>query len=100
MATTQGPASHDQTGTPRAAAHAEDYAPSKAAIGGHPIHPMLIPFPIALLALAPVTDIAFAVTGAAFWAQMSLWLIAGGLLTGVLAAFVGMIDFIGVRKVR
>jgi hypothetical protein len=37
-------------------------APSKAAIAGHPIHPMLIPFPVALLSLLPVTDIVYATT--------------------------------------
>jgi hypothetical protein len=40
-------------------------APSKAAIAGHPIHPMLIPFPLALLTLVPVTDIVYATTDSA-----------------------------------
>jgi uncharacterized membrane protein len=36
---------------------------SKANIGGHPIHPMLIPFPIALWATSFVVDVLFIFCG-------------------------------------
>jgi uncharacterized membrane protein len=74
--------------------------PSKASIGGHPIHPMLIPFPVALLALVPLTDIVFAAGQGTFWAVASYYLIWAGVLTGGLAAAVGLIDFVGIRRVR
>jgi len=32
---------------------------STAQLAGHPIHPMLIPFPIACFVLAPFSDLAF-----------------------------------------
>ncbi|MFT3780504.1 MAG: DUF2231 domain-containing protein [Nibricoccus sp.] len=73
---------------------------SKAAIAGHPIHPMLIPFPIAFLSGAWITDLVFWKTGEAFWADFSFWLIAGGLLVGFLAALFGMIDFVGLHEAR
>jgi uncharacterized membrane protein len=43
-------------------AHPHDAIPSTASIGGHPIHPMLIPFPIAFLSGAVVTDIVYTTT--------------------------------------
>jgi len=75
-------------------------APSKAAIAGHPIHPMLIPFPVALLSLVPVTDIVFAATESTFWSSVSYYLLWAGLISAGLAAIVGLVDFIGVPRVR
>jgi uncharacterized membrane protein len=74
--------------------------PSKAAIAGHPIHPMLIPFPLALLSLVPVTDIVYATTNAVFWASVSYYLLWAGLVSAGLAAIFGLVDFIGVPRVR
>ncbi len=74
--------------------------PSTAAIGGHPIHPMLVPFPIAFLVAALVTDIAFAVTNDLFWARVSMWLLGGGLVMGALAALAGLTDFLTIRRAR
>jgi uncharacterized membrane protein len=74
--------------------------PSKAAIAGHPIHPMLIPFPFALLFLVPVTDVVYATTEAVFWASASYYLLWAGLVSAVLAAIFGLVDFIGVPRVR
>ena len=46
---------------------------STASIAGHPIHPMLIPFPIAFLVTAFVTDLAAWQSGNAAWAVASMW---------------------------
>ncbi len=73
---------------------------SRAAIGGHPLHPMLIPFPIAFLVTALLTDVVFWRTGNAFWAQASFWLVAAGVVTGLVAAVPGLIDFLGIGRVR
>lgn len=73
---------------------------SSATIKGHPLHPMLVPLPIGLLAGSLVTDIVFAITGQPFWALMSFWLIAGGLVTGLIAALPGLIDFGGNGRIR
>src|SRR5438552_7115603 len=40
-----------------------------AAIGDHPLHPMIIPFPVAFLVGAPIADLVFISTGDGFWAR-------------------------------
>jgi uncharacterized membrane protein len=77
-----------------------DPVPSAAAIGGHPLHPMLVPFPIAFLVGLLVSDIVNRVTGDPFWAEASYWLAVAGLVTGVLAAVAGLVDFMVRRRVR
>jgi uncharacterized membrane protein len=77
-----------------------DPIPSKAAIAGHPIHPILIPFPVAFLALVVVTDLVFAAGKGPFWALASYYLIWAGVVTGGVAAVFGMIDFVAIRRVR
>lgn len=74
--------------------------PSVATLFGHPVHPMLIPFPIAFLAALPLTDIAYWRSGDPFWLGASWWLCVAGLLTAPLAAFAGSIDFWGRRQIR
>jgi uncharacterized membrane protein len=73
---------------------------STASIKGHPIHPMLVSFPIALFLSALATDIAFAVDGSAGWAEASKWLIGGGIVGALLAALAGFVDFFGNKAVR
>jgi uncharacterized membrane protein len=75
-------------------------APSKAAIAGHPIHPMLIPFPLALLTLVPVSDIVYATTELPFWASVSYYMLWAGIVAAGLAAIFGLVDFLGVPRVR
>lgn len=66
---------------------------STATILGHPIHPMVIPFPIAFLTGAIVTDVLHTITEENAWAEASFWLILSGLVTGAVAAAIGFIDF-------
>lgn len=77
-----------------------DAKPSRAAIAGHPIHPMLVPFPIAFLVGALVVDLAFASTGDPFWARAGFWLLLAGIVTGAAAAVFGLVDFLGIPQVR
>ena len=77
-----------------------EFPRSTASIGGHPIHPMLVPFPIAFLVGALLTDIAFVRGGSAFWAEASSWLIGAGIVSALLAALFGFIDFFGERRIR
>lgn len=58
-----------------------------AALGGHPLHPMLVGFPITLLIGAFVTDVIYLATDRAFWAQGSVWLLAAGVAMGSWPAF-------------
>ena len=73
---------------------------STAHIGGHPIHPMLIPLPIGLLIAAFVCDLAFWGTGNAFWANVAFWALIGGVITALLAALFGFADFFGDAAIR
>lgn len=67
---------------------------SRASLKGHPLHPVLIPFPIAFLTGAVVFDIWGRSSG-----NQSLWTTGGylaiaGIVTAVLAAVPGFIDFL------
>src|SRR3954451_10430650 len=73
---------------------------STARIASHPIHPMLVPFPIACFVGTLVTDLAYWKTAEMMWANFSAWLLFAGLLVGVLAAIAGLIDFLSNRLIR
>ena len=73
---------------------------STAQIGGHPIHPMLIPFPITCLVGAFVTDLIFLNTGDRGFATASHWLIGFGIGTALVAAAAGLIDYMGDDRIR
>jgi uncharacterized membrane protein len=77
-----------------------DHPRSTATIGGHPIHPMLIPFPIACLVGAFVSDLLFLHFGTDAFANASKWLLAFGILTALVAAVFGLIDFMGDDRIR
>lgn len=61
---------------------------------GHPLHPMLIVFPLGLLPTAVACDIIYLVRSNSNWAHISYWLIAGGVLSGIVAAFFGFMDWL------
>ena len=73
---------------------------STASIAGHPIHPMLIPFPIAFLVTAFVTDLIFWSGGGDVWASASMWLLGFGLLMALAAAVFGFTDFFSEPGIR
>ena len=73
---------------------------STARVAGHPVHPMLVPFPIAFLIGALLADLAFWNTGDPFWAVAGAWLVGAGVVGGALAALAGLTDFLGSRRVR
>ncbi|HHY49717.1 MAG TPA: DUF2231 domain-containing protein [Alphaproteobacteria bacterium] len=73
---------------------------STAQIAGHPIHPMLVPFPIAFLVGTFVSDIVYAAGGGEFWATASYWLLAGAIVMALLAAVAGFTDFFGEPRIR
>lgn len=82
---------------PRTRSHTVE---SVLAIAKHPIHPMLVTFPIAFLSMVVVTDVLYLWLDAPFWAELSFWLNVGGLGMGVLAGIVGTIDMMSIRVVR
>ena len=73
---------------------------SRAAIGGHPLHPMMIHFPVAALIGLIGTDFAYLFTGDAFWARAGLWLAGVGAFGGWMASIAGVIDLVTVKRIR
>lgn len=68
---------------------------STAHINGHPIHPMLIPYPFALLTSAVAFDVAANASGRRSWAQTARHLTSVGLGSALVAAVPGIIDYFG-----
>jgi uncharacterized membrane protein len=66
---------------------------SRAKLVGHPIHPMLIPFPVGLLTTAVVFDIIYLITDRTGFSVAAAYAIAGGIIGGLLAAPFGWIDW-------
>ena len=78
----------------------ETHPHSTLKIGDHPVHPMLIPFPIVCFILTFAADVAYSRTSDAFWATGSRWLLGVGLVTAALAAVTGLTDYVGDAKLR
>lgn len=72
---------------------------STASIAGHPIHPMLIPFPVAFFVATLVCDIVFWRNGNATAATAATWLLGAGIVMALLAAVAGLIDVLGDRRI-
>src|SRR4051794_29072056 len=73
----------------------EDSMQSTAHVAGHPIHPMLIPYPFALLSAAAAFDIAAQVRDRPEWARTAQHLITVGVGTALVAALPGAVDYFG-----
>lgn len=69
-------------------------------IAGHPIHPMLVPFPIAFFVATFVCDIAYRSSSVPLWAAAALWLLGAGLVMAALAALAGLTEFLGEPRIR
>lgn len=65
---------------------------------GHPVHPMLVVFPLGLLSTAVIFDILYLVTGNEELAVAAFWTIAVGVVGGLLAAAFGLWDWLGIPK--
>jgi uncharacterized membrane protein len=76
---------------------------STASVAGHPIHAMLVPFPIVCFVGAFVTDLAYWYTEDGSWETFSVWLLTAGLIVAALAVIAGAIVFFanpGIRALR
>lgn len=66
---------------------------SRAKALGHAIHPMLIPFPLGLLATAVAFDVVYLSTDKPGFALASAYAMAAGVIGGLVAAPFGWIDW-------
>lgn len=71
---------------------------ARAKIFGHPIHQMLIVFPLGLLATSLIFDIVYKATGNGRWADITFVMIASGIVGGLLAAVFGFVDWLAIPK--
>jgi uncharacterized membrane protein len=69
-----------------------------ASLGKHPIHPMIIPFPIALWVFSVISDLIYFWHGNNIWRDyISFYTMAGGIIGAALAAVPGIIDYFSIR---
>lgn len=69
---------------------------SKARLFGHSIHQMLIVFPLGLLATSFIFDVVYLTTDSVRFADISFWMIASGIVGGLLAAVFGFVDWLAI----
>lgn len=67
---------------------------SRVKLFGHPVHPMLIVFPVGLFATAVIFDILTMATGNNAFPIVAFYMIAAGVAGGLLAAIFGFIDWL------
>jgi uncharacterized membrane protein len=66
---------------------------SKIKIAGHPVHPMLIAFPVACYTGTLVGFAVYAANGHLFWLNLAIALNVGGVCSAALAALPGLADW-------
>jgi len=71
---------------------------SRAKLFGHAIHPILIVYPLGLLSVGVIFDIIYLVTGNRTWTLVSFWMIAAGIIGGLLSAVFGLIDYLSIPR--
>jgi len=70
---------------------------SKASIGGHPVHPMLIPFPLALWTTSFAADVVYYFVRNSNLLLISKFMLAAGCLGALAAAVPGIIDWLAIK---
>jgi uncharacterized membrane protein len=63
---------------------------------GHPVHPMLIVFPLGLLATAVIFDVLYLITDRPGFPVAAAYAIAAGIIGGLVAALFGWIDWFAI----
>ncbi len=79
---------------------AERDVSSAVAVAGHPIHAMLVHFPIALTVITLGCDLMYWLEGDVFWPRAALWASGGAFWAGVTASLVGLAELLLVPGIR
>jgi uncharacterized membrane protein len=69
---------------------------SKVKFAGHPVHPMLIVFPLGLLATAVIFDIIYLLSDHSQWTVAAYYMIGAGIIGGLAAAAAGWVDWFAI----
>lgn len=73
---------------------------SVVALVGHPLHAMMVHFPIALVIATLGSDVFYWITGDEFFLRTGLWAAAFAFITGIAAAIAGTAELILVKGIR
>jgi uncharacterized membrane protein len=71
---------------------------ARAKILGHPIHQMLIVFPLGLFSTAVIFDVVHLLGGGPTWSIVAFWMIGAGIIGGLCAAVFGIIDWLAIPR--
>ncbi len=66
---------------------------TRANIKSHPLHPMLVPFPIAFLSGAFICDLVGGLADRAQWSNTGAYMAFAGIVAGLIAAVPGLVDY-------
>lgn len=69
---------------------------SKAKLLGHPIHPMLVAFPITFFTSTLIASIVYLATSDRDWFRLAYFANAAGVVTALIAAVPGFLDWTGI----
>jgi uncharacterized membrane protein len=69
-------------------------------VADHPLYAMLAPIPFVCFLITFFTDWTYAETADMQWANMSAWLLAGGLIISIVVVIIGLIDFFSEPRLR
>ena len=69
---------------------------SRVKVLGHSVHPMLIVFPLGLLATAMVFDLIYVFNENSIMAWVAYWMIVSGLIGGAIAGAAGWLDWLAI----
>ena len=69
---------------------------SRAKLLGHAIHPIMIVFPLGLLSTAVIFDAIYLIRDNQTFATVAYYMIAAGIIGGLLAAIFGLIDWLAI----
>lgn len=71
---------------------------SKAKAFGHPVHPMLVVFPLGLLATSFFFDVVRLAGGGEGFSTAAFYMIAAGIIGGLAAAVFGLVDYLAIPR--
>jgi uncharacterized membrane protein len=71
---------------------------AKIKLFGHPVHQMLIVFPLGLLGMSVIFDLVGLIGESPKWAEIASWMLRAGIISGLIAAPFGTMDWLSIPK--
>src|SRR5688572_8624859 len=71
---------------------------ARARLLGHPVHQMLVVFPLGLLATGVIFDLIHIGTNNVMFAYVAYWMMVAGIIGGLLAAPFGFVDWLKIPR--